>query len=138
MLGTPFATANSMYWPGGATLLLGGPAQAMVLLEPGLQSSTTCRGDERAAQVRSQQEMMHLSMEADPIGEGDLPLSIQERKGPADAVCQVLQACMHVPSDVNLTCLWSKWLPWVALITRLITTRLTADTPLKPKLKVLL
>ena len=48
MLGTPLATANSMYWPGGATLLLGGPAQAMVLLEPGLQSSTTCRGHKAA------------------------------------------------------------------------------------------
>ena len=81
---------------------------------------------------------MHLSMEADPVGKSNSPLGIQDREGPADAICQVLQARMHAPSDVSLTCLWSKWLPWVALITRLITTRSTADTPLKPKLKVLL
>lgn len=80
----------------------------MVLLEPGLQSSTTCRGHEIAAQVRSQQEMMHFSMEANPVGECNLPLGIQERKRPADAICQMLQARMHAPSDVNLTCLWSK------------------------------
>ena len=97
-----------MYCPGGATLLLGGPAQAMVLLEPGLQSSTTCKGHEIAAQVRSQQEMMHLSMEANAVGESNLPLGIQERVGPADATCQALQARVLAPSDVNLTCLWSK------------------------------
>ena len=139
MLGTPLATANSMYWPGGATLLLGGPAQAMVLPEPGLQSRTTCKGDRVALQVRTQQEMMHLSMKAKPVGKGNLPLDLQEREGgSADVTCQVLQIRMPAHVDVNLTCLWSKWLPCVALNTRLITTRSTADTPLKPKVKVLL
>ena len=41
-LGTPSLMAKSMYCPGGATLLLGGPAQATAFPEDALQSSTTC------------------------------------------------------------------------------------------------
>ena len=41
MLGTPSLTAKSMYCPGGAILLLGGPVQAILLPEEALQSSTT-------------------------------------------------------------------------------------------------
>jgi len=41
MLGTPPLTAKSIYCPGGAMLLLGGPVQAMLFPEDALQSSTT-------------------------------------------------------------------------------------------------
>ena len=116
-------------------LLFGGPAQAMVLLEPALQSRTTCKGDRAALQVRSQLESRPLSFKAVPSRESSPSLESRDQNG---NTCRVLGICMPAHVGVPLTCLWSKWLPCVALNTRLITTRSTADTPLKPRVKVLL
>ena len=69
-----------MYWPGGATLLLGGAAQAT--LEPKA-----------------------------------LPFAAEEWQS-------------------STICLWSKWLPWVAPVSLLSTTRSMADTLLKAMVKL--